>query len=112
MLSSALLLYQFRTFERQMGTSKFSAFVIFVCLIASTVQLGFIVSLPPLQRVAAGPYALIFALFVLFYGAHALHAECVDDCRRRAVAVSHTLTHTRISPSSRARSSMSHRVVP
>ena len=67
--SALILLYIFRTFERQMGSSKFVSFAAVVSLIASTIQIGLLVSFPFLQRVSPGPYALLFALFVLYYGA-------------------------------------------
>jgi hypothetical protein len=68
-VSAVILLYTFRNFERQMGSSKFVSFVAIVSFFAATIQLGLLVSLPFIQRVSPGPYALIFALFVLYYGA-------------------------------------------
>lgn len=61
------ILYQFRTFERQMGSSKFVAFVTMTCAIATTLQISLLLSLSTLRRTSSGPYALIFALFVYYY---------------------------------------------
>lgn len=64
-----ILLYQFRAFERQMGSSKFAAFAVLSMLVPTTLQLGFALSLPSVpDRFSGGPYALLFALFVQYYG--------------------------------------------
>ncbi len=67
-VSALYLLYKFRNFERQMGSSKFVSFVVVVTLMAISIQLGLLLSMPIVQRVAPGPLALVFALFVLYYG--------------------------------------------
>lgn len=63
MLVGVLLLYMFRQFERQLGTSKFSLHVIVSTAIACTLQVALISFAPSLQYMSPGPYALIFALF-------------------------------------------------
>eukprot|EP01112_Ceratiomyxa_fruticulosa_P011323 TRINITY_DN3064_c0_g1_i1.p1 TRINITY_DN3064_c0_g1~~TRINITY_DN3064_c0_g1_i1.p1 ORF type:complete len:291 (+),score=49.68 TRINITY_DN3064_c0_g1_i1:283-1155(+) len=59
-----ILLYQFRLFERQMGSRKYAVFLLWTLGIASLVQLGFLtltnIKLP------TGPYSLIFSLLVQF----------------------------------------------
>ena len=52
-----------------MGSSKFVSFAAVISVLASTMQLGLLVSLPLVHYVSPGPYALVFALFVLYYGA-------------------------------------------
>jgi UBA/TS-N domain len=68
--SISLLLYKFRIFERMLGTSKFSMFVIF-CSLWSIVSRYFIsvYFLQPygVNSSVSGPYELLFGLFVLFY---------------------------------------------
>ena len=68
-LAAGALLYWFRIFERLMGTSKFLGFAFVTALVASTIQLGLLVSFPGMQRIAPGPYPLLYALFVQYYGA-------------------------------------------
>jgi hypothetical protein len=66
-----------------MGSAKFASFVAFVALMAATVQVALLVSMPFVQRVSPGPYALLFALFVLFYGVctHACASQpFLGDC--------------------------------
>ena len=68
-LVSWFLLYRFRVFERQMGTAKFVAFSLlaFAWAVATNAAL---VAVPFWRSgVAAGPYALIGALFVYYYRA-------------------------------------------
>jgi len=61
-----VLLYQFRMFERQMGSSKFLAFTCSTWFVNALLSLGFLVVYPS-RGVPSGPYALIFSLLVLFY---------------------------------------------
>ncbi|URE27049.1 UBA [Musa troglodytarum] len=62
------LLYYFRVFERQIGSNKYSVFVLF-CIIAST--FFEILALALLKAdshvLASGPYGLIFAAFIPFF---------------------------------------------
>lgn len=67
-LTGGLLLYLFRVFERLMGSSKFIAFAFVTAVMASTLQLAILVSFPSVTRIAPGPYPLLFALFVQYYG--------------------------------------------
>lgn len=67
-LAAAALLYWFRVFERLMGSAKFAGFVFVNAVMASTLQLGLLVSFPSIERIAPGPYPLIFSLFVVYYG--------------------------------------------
>jgi hypothetical protein len=83
--AAAMLLYWFRMFERFMGSSKFVAFVFVTALLASTLQLGLLVSFPSIQRISPGPYPLIFAMLVLYYGTRSGCAVPVVGCLRACV---------------------------
>jgi membrane associated rhomboid family serine protease len=66
------LLYKFRSFERQMGTAKFVAFMICIIAVAAAGRLGLAVLLESRSGgggagVASGPYELVFALLVYFF---------------------------------------------
>lgn len=63
------LLYYFRVFERQIGSNKYSVFVLFSVLVSSVLQLfgQAFLNDPTLSVLASGPYGLIFSSFVPFY---------------------------------------------
>lgn len=67
LLFGVVLLYYFRQFERQMGSSRFFAF----SLAASSIYTLFLVLLdfflPPTVFLSSGPYAFIFSYFVQFF---------------------------------------------
>ncbi|KAG9146212.1 hypothetical protein Leryth_007923 [Lithospermum erythrorhizon] len=63
------LLYYFRVFERQIGSNKYSVFILFSVAISLLLQ---VISLkllkdPSLNVLTSGPYGLIFSSFVPFY---------------------------------------------
>jgi len=60
-----ILLYQFRLFERQMGSRKYAVFLLWTLGIASLVQLGFLTLTS--YKLPSGPYSLIFSLLVQFF---------------------------------------------
>ena len=65
------LIYRFRTFERQMGTARFSMLVVLCFAWAVTARIAALTFLPSVARagIASGPYELIFALFVYYFRA-------------------------------------------
>lgn len=66
-----ILLYTCRQFERQMGSRKFGAFLVFSLVASLLSLLGVIVvaaSLGVNLVPSSGPYFLIFALVALYYG--------------------------------------------
>lgn len=65
-LFGMILMYYFRLFERQMGSSKFGAFTLISIAISSLLQLG-VLSFFPSRSIVSGPYSLIFASLVLFH---------------------------------------------
>lgn len=65
-LFGLILIYSFRLFERQMGTSKFGAFAMLCYTISTLLQLG-VLTLFPARSIVSGPYAFIFACLVLFH---------------------------------------------
>ena len=74
-LVTCFLLYRFRTFERQMGSSRFSMFVLFCTIWAMGTRAAIVFGGGPLTRsgLVSGPMELVFALFVYFY------RECSTD---------------------------------
>ncbi|KAH7845279.1 hypothetical protein Vadar_000287 [Vaccinium darrowii] len=63
------LLYYFRVFERQIGSNKFSVFVMFsiiVSLLLEVLALAFLKD-STLNVLTSGPYGVIFSSFVPFY---------------------------------------------
>ncbi|XP_010554763.1 PREDICTED: rhomboid-like protein 20 isoform X2 [Tarenaya hassleriana] len=63
------LLYYFRVFERQIGSNKYSVFILFsmtVSLLLETLLLSLLKD-PTANLLTSGPYGLIFASFVPFY---------------------------------------------
>ncbi|KAK1318117.1 hypothetical protein QJS10_CPB04g00483 [Acorus calamus] len=63
------LLYHFRIFERQIGSNKYSVFVLFSLLGSSLIEVLALILLKGfnLGVLASGPYGLVFASFVPFY---------------------------------------------
>jgi len=61
------LLYHFRLFERQMGSSKFAAFIASTWGISVLITIALLVVFNPKGHTTAGPYPLIFALLVQYY---------------------------------------------
>jgi hypothetical protein len=59
-------LYELRKFERMMGMSKFSVFMLFVSTVSTTIlaSLNTILQL----NIASGPYSIIYACLVLHHG--------------------------------------------
>ncbi|ESQ52835.1 hypothetical protein EUTSA_v10017035mg [Eutrema salsugineum] len=69
LLFGLYLLYYFRVFERQIGSNKYSVFILFSGFVSLTLQI-ILLSLfkdPTANLLTSGPYALIFASFVPFY---------------------------------------------
>lgn len=67
LLFGVVLLYYFRQFERQMGSSRFAALATFTASLHTLGLLVFHLLLPSsLPRPASGPYALVFACLVRF----------------------------------------------
>ena len=68
---SWFLLYRFRTFERQMGSARFSLFLVLVAGWAVAARAAALAVLPlaSVGGIASGPYELIFALFVYYFRA-------------------------------------------
>jgi membrane associated rhomboid family serine protease len=63
------LLYYFRVFERQIGSNKYSVFILFSVIVSKLLE---ILSLSLLKdrsvnRLTPGPYALIFSSFIQFH---------------------------------------------
>ncbi|XP_061364807.1 rhomboid-like protein 20 isoform X2 [Gastrolobium bilobum] len=63
------LLYYFRLFERQIGSNKYSVFIVFSILISLLFEVVAVALLrdPTTNLVTPGPYGLIFASFVPFF---------------------------------------------
>ncbi|XP_074306764.1 rhomboid-like protein 20 [Silene latifolia] len=62
------LLYYFRVFERQIGSNKYSVFILFsfaVSVLGESVILAFLKD--PSYAITSGPYSLIFSSFVPFF---------------------------------------------
>ncbi|CAN8287027.1 unnamed protein product [Cochlearia groenlandica] len=68
LLFGLYLLYYFRVFERQMGSNKYSVFILFSASVSLILQIILLSLLkdPTANLVTSGPYALIFASFVPF----------------------------------------------
>jgi hypothetical protein len=68
LLFGIYLLYYFRVFERQIGSNKYSAFILFSIVVSLLTEVLAVVLLKdPTNIFASGPYGLIFASFVPFY---------------------------------------------
>mmetsp|Transcript_1148 Transcript_1148/g.2497 ORF Transcript_1148/g.2497 Transcript_1148/m.2497 type:complete len:331 (+) Transcript_1148:2-994(+) len=65
LIFGGILLYQFRLFERQMGSRKYGAFCFVTTALSTTLQL--VLSVRGISNVAPGPYAIIFAGLVHFF---------------------------------------------
>ncbi|XP_042391577.1 rhomboid-like protein 20 [Zingiber officinale] len=61
------LIYYFRVFERQIGSNKYSVFVLFNLVASTFFQIVALGLLKDSQVLASGPYGFIFASFVSFY---------------------------------------------
>ncbi|GAM23956.1 hypothetical protein SAMD00019534_071310 [Acytostelium subglobosum LB1] len=61
------LLYTFRLFERTMGSSKYSIFILSSLIMTTMLQLAYIVIFRRGSAGSPGPYGLIFAGLVLFF---------------------------------------------
>lgn len=63
------LLYYFRVFERQIGSNKYSVFVMFSILVSSLLELLSLTLFKDstLKILASGPYGLVFSSFVPFF---------------------------------------------
>ncbi|QCD97053.1 hypothetical protein DEO72_LG6g1763 [Vigna unguiculata] len=63
------LLYYFRVFERQIGSNKYSVFIVFSILTSLLLEVFAVALLkdPTANLVTPGPYGLIFASFVPFF---------------------------------------------
>ncbi|KAG2687387.1 hypothetical protein I3760_09G048700 [Carya illinoinensis] len=63
------LLYYFRVFERQIGSNKYSVFILFSIIVALLLEFLTLTLLKDsaVNLVATGPYGLIFASFVPFF---------------------------------------------
>ncbi|XP_026417939.1 rhomboid-like protein 20 [Papaver somniferum] len=63
------LLYYFRVFERQIGSNKYSVFILFSVIVSSVFEVLALTLLkdPTLNILTSGPYGLIFSSFVPFY---------------------------------------------
>lgn len=65
-----ILLYTCRQFERQMGSRKFGAFIVFSFLVSTLVSLGVVVTAASMGFYlvpSSGPFSLIFALLMFYY---------------------------------------------
>jgi len=66
------LIYQFRIFERRMGTAKFLSFTFLSTLLSISFQMLILMMYPgfdneSLNRMAPGPYSYVFSLFVQYF---------------------------------------------
>ena len=66
LLFGMVLLYFFRQFERQLGSSRFAAFA-FVTSVTYTVSLAIVQLFIPALIPSSGPYSLVFASLVFFF---------------------------------------------
>ncbi|OQS06718.1 hypothetical protein THRCLA_01258 [Thraustotheca clavata] len=61
------LIFSCRVLERQFGSKKFGSFVVLVMTLSSLLQIG-LLKFKFVKSIASGPYALIGALMVLYFG--------------------------------------------
>ncbi|XP_044505583.1 rhomboid-like protein 20 [Mangifera indica] len=63
------LLYYFRVFERQIGSNKYSVFILFSMIVSSLFEVLALALLkdPEKNLITSGPYGLIFASFIPFF---------------------------------------------
>jgi len=66
MLFGMFLLYFFRLFERQMGSSKFGSFA-FLSILLSLLTESILLLTFRTKDITSGPYGFIFAMFVLYF---------------------------------------------
>jgi len=66
LLFGLLLIYYFRLFERQMGTTKFAGFTFVSLVVATLTQVALYVAVPT-TKLSSGPYSFLFSCFVLFF---------------------------------------------
>jgi len=66
-VTSVILLYSFRIFERQMGSAKFAVFTLTTWMTYALLFLIWLVLQPQRSAPISGPYGLIFALLVQYY---------------------------------------------
>jgi membrane associated rhomboid family serine protease len=65
-----LLLYTCRQFERQMGSKKFGAFLVFSYAVSTLISIAAVVVASSIGFIlvpSSGPFSLIYALLVLYY---------------------------------------------
>ncbi|KAF9664566.1 hypothetical protein SADUNF_Sadunf16G0031900 [Salix dunnii] len=69
MMFGLCLLYYFRVFERQIGSSKYLVFILFSVIVSLLFEVFAVALLkdPSANLLTSGPYGLIFASFVPFY---------------------------------------------
>ncbi|KAJ6912591.1 hypothetical protein NC651_015113 [Populus alba x Populus x berolinensis] len=69
MMFGLYLLYYFRVFERQIGSNKYSVFILFSVIVSLLFEVFAVTLLqdPLANLLTSGPYGLIFASFVPFY---------------------------------------------
>ncbi|CAH9082455.1 unnamed protein product [Cuscuta epithymum] len=69
LIFGAYLLYYFRVFERQIGSNKYSVFILFSVIVTFVLEVVGLKLLkdPSINVLASGPYGLIFSSFVPFY---------------------------------------------
>ncbi|WOK93615.1 rhomboid-like protein 20 isoform X2 [Canna indica] len=61
------LIYYFRIFERQIGSNKYSVFVLFSSIVSTLFEIAALRLLKDSRVLASGPYGLIFASFIPFF---------------------------------------------
>ncbi|KAK9290501.1 hypothetical protein L1049_008671 [Liquidambar formosana] len=69
MMFGLYLLYYFRVFERQIGSNKYSVFILFSVVVSLLFEILALALLkdPTLNILTSGPYGLIFSSFIPFY---------------------------------------------
>ncbi|CAK7340249.1 unnamed protein product [Dovyalis caffra] len=69
MMFGLYLLYYFRVFERQIGSNKYSVFILFSVMVSLLFEVFAVALLkdPSANLLTSGPYGLIFASFIPFY---------------------------------------------
>ncbi|GAB2267126.1 Rhomboid-like protein 20 [Dionaea muscipula] len=69
LLFGLYLMYYFRVFERQIGSNKYSVFIVFSLITSLVLEVAALVLLKDagMNLITSGPYGLIFSSFVQFY---------------------------------------------
>lgn len=67
LLYGSIMIYEFRLFERLMGSSKFAGFTLVSVVVSILAQLAAFVLFPNLHNFTTGPYSFIFSCLVLYY---------------------------------------------